>query len=1131
MGEFVLRERLDEGGFGAVYRSEQPALERDVVVKVLHHRTRERDADSVRFLREAQLAAQLKHPYAVQVYAFGVEDDGLLWLAMELVEGVSLGQWLGMHRVMPLDQFVPFFERVAEVVHAAHERGIVHRDLKPANIMVIERGGKLIPKLLDFGVAKLLGPPPDDFAAGTNPKTARLPPGSGSVGLTSSSSVVGSPHYIAPEAWINPLSAGPACDVYALGIIAFEALTGRKPFRGESVKAISMEHCSAPVPLVAPGLPSGLNGVFLRALAKLPENRHRDALELAAALRNEADGLLVSQVRASARQWQASGRTSSLLWRDEMLEQMERWVKRTSRAEADLSTTDIAFIDASREAGLQAEEQRAQRLARGRRAAIAAGLAMAAVVVGVVQYRAAMVARMAQQRAADAEHEARATAIASEVEQGRAALLHDEYGEAQQHLGEAWRRGDRSEATAFMYARALQPLSAEIGKRLTAAHGRMWSASWSPDGRQIVTADDNAAQIWDAETHQLLIPLPHEDTVYDAKYTADGRRVVTACGDGAVRVWSTETGSLVRELKVAGKTLRWVLAVTSGSIVAAVDTTGAVAAAWDSVTGTPLAEFPLESSERASIAFSADGRWLAAGGGSDVQVFDVATWRRVTTIPGPGIRTIAWMPIGQRLVTGSTTGDASIWDVPSGSRSRHLRDVGEPVGAVVFSPDGKLVAVAERDGAEQVFDESGLVSQSNHLHTAILSIEFDAMSRFVVSTGTDGAVAVSDALAGMPIAMLDGPKGIVRTARFDPSGRRIVGASWDGSARVWDASSPYRRWSTTAIADGCGLVGGSAPDGRILAVACVGHPTRIWNAADDMMLAELPPVVQPSGDFFPVFPAVTDRQVAVARGNAVELYALSGGRPIRTVAHRAMVTAIALAADGTIVSGAADGSVMVTRSGGESRELMQAASGIDAVALLGDERVAASDARGHVRILDRTSVVAEFTLSARTRMFRPSPDARVVLAVPSYRRQAAPSVLLDPDRRAVVARLDGPQIFSARWTDGGRAILSAHADGTARLWDVDGALRHVYHGGTQYLVDVTEMGSMVVGGGGDGMLRIWDSQSGRQLWAIRAHRANLLGVYVDRRDIVTRGSSGELARWHLPDAEHVITAGSGASLR
>src|SRR5512144_2273000 len=156
LGEFVLRERIGEGGFGAVYRCEQPLLGRQAVVKVLHQRLRRNDVVLQRFMREAQLASRLEHPYAAHVYAFGIEhDDGLFWIAMEMVQGTALNLWLRDRGPLSLEQFVPFFERVAEVVQTVHEAGIVHRDLKPSNVMVIERAGRLLPKLLDLGVAKL----------------------------------------------------------------------------------------------------------------------------------------------------------------------------------------------------------------------------------------------------------------------------------------------------------------------------------------------------------------------------------------------------------------------------------------------------------------------------------------------------------------------------------------------------------------------------------------------------------------------------------------------------------------------------------------------------------------------------------------------------------------------------------------------------------------------------------------------------------------------------------------------------------------------------------------------------------------------------------------------------------------
>src|SRR5215475_2893391 len=171
LGEFTLREQIGEGGCAVVYRCEQPQLRRNEVVKVLHERGPRSDAALDRFRREAQLASQLDHPYAAHVYtSYDDEDDGLFWIAMELVQRTALDDWVEAHGPMPLAQFVEFFEGVCEVVHAAHKLGIVHRDLKPSNIMVVECEDRRFPKLLDFGIAKLIGElalPVPEHPAGT----------------------------------------------------------------------------------------------------------------------------------------------------------------------------------------------------------------------------------------------------------------------------------------------------------------------------------------------------------------------------------------------------------------------------------------------------------------------------------------------------------------------------------------------------------------------------------------------------------------------------------------------------------------------------------------------------------------------------------------------------------------------------------------------------------------------------------------------------------------------------------------------------------------------------------------------------------------------------------------------------
>ena len=361
LGEFVVREKLGEGGFGEVYRAEQPLLGREAVIKVLHGGLSNDASITQRFLREARLASKLDHPYAAHVYAFGAESDGLLWIAMELVRGTPLDRLLKEKGPLPLEKFVPLLDHICEVVQTAHETGIIHRDLKPANIMIISRAGRLLPKLLDFGVARLkVEPAAGSPALPELPHPAFLSPalaaslGQGSATLTvakgapasekvseetppsrpsnllegtppsptppqhyllgrtlalspelmtqsvvntltrQDATFLGSPHYTAPEQWMDSSMSDARTDIYALGVTSYQLLTGRTPFTGKTVLALAEEHLKKRPPPLGGQFPEALDLALARALAKRPLNRYATVLEFAAAVR-AASGLAAGQ--------------------------------------------------------------------------------------------------------------------------------------------------------------------------------------------------------------------------------------------------------------------------------------------------------------------------------------------------------------------------------------------------------------------------------------------------------------------------------------------------------------------------------------------------------------------------------------------------------------------------------------------------------------------------------------------------------------------------------------------------------------------------------------------------------------------------------------------------------------------
>jgi eukaryotic-like serine/threonine-protein kinase len=262
---------LGRGAMGVVYKARQLGLDRMVALKVLPHGA-SADADALqRFSTEAKATAQLHHPNIVQIYDIG-EQHGVPYFSLEFVDGGSLAQKLH-GRAQPPRQAAMLLETLARAIAIAHNRGIIHRDLKPANVLLTAGG---VPKITDFGLAKFL---------------------SEKTGFTLNGAVLGTPSYMAPEqARGDSKAVGPTVDIFSLGAILYEMLTGRTPFQGptvlETMRKLVHEQ-PLPARRIRPELPPELEHIVMKCLEKEPADRYQSAAELADDLRRFLSGQLV----------------------------------------------------------------------------------------------------------------------------------------------------------------------------------------------------------------------------------------------------------------------------------------------------------------------------------------------------------------------------------------------------------------------------------------------------------------------------------------------------------------------------------------------------------------------------------------------------------------------------------------------------------------------------------------------------------------------------------------------------------------------------------------------------------------------------------------------------------------------
>jgi WD40 repeat protein/serine/threonine protein kinase len=1047
IGQYSLIRELGQGGMGVVYLAEQVNLKRLVALKVIRHGVNATPDEVNRFCAEAEAVARLQHPNIVQIYEVGSEQ-GVHYLALEYVNGRNLDEL-----VAGTPQEPPAAARItatlARAVQHAHERGILHRDLKPANILIQTTDGTdhtdqkspplssvpsvlSVVKITDFGLAKRLEHGQAQSQTGV---------------------AMGTPSYMAPEQTSGKLAdITPAVDVYGLGALLYEMLTGRPPFKGATLLS-TLEQVMTQEPLAPSAfqrqIPRDLDTICLKCLEKERSKRYASAQHLADDLERFLAGrpIVARPIRVWGRLW--------------------KWARRRP-------------LDAS----------------------LAAAIILVAVIglTGILwQWRHAVTER---DRARLEWYRANVAAAASALQ------LHDSRS-ARQSLNEA--PAEFRNCWEWLHFKSQLDSASHV---LAEHRAPVIAVAVSPDGERLVSAsEDQTLRLWQAATGRAIaVARGHTGTIRTVAFSPDDRVFASGGDDQSVRLWDAHTGTVIGVCSGHTGSV-WALAFSrDGKRLASAATADVSCRIWDVASGKLITKLPALGGKDpkstllksdASLTFTPDGTQIAFCESRAVRVVDLATRKEVAApdTPGTAVCCCAWSRDGRHLVTGSDYPDSGVrlWDLASGKLLPVMRGHTNRVNSVAFSQDGKHIVSASQDRTVCVWDV-GSDTPADVLHghsSSMMRAAFNPDGTRIVAAAKDGTLWLWDASNGKLISVLHGHEQDVAAFAFRPDGKLLASASLDHTVRLWDMDQMERSgvlrghesyvYDVAFSPDGTRIFS-SAWDNRLLVWdAATGRPTVLQDAASQRSAEAgrmLAVAVSPDGNLV----------VTGSRASKIQFWDVKEARLQRTVELAGNgVESLAFSPDGQWLAAALGNLAAGLKSDGRV-QILDTQSGDPVRALTGH-----TDAVLAVRFAPDSRRLASAGYDNTVRLWDPATSE--MLAVAHAHRDAVNCVAFN-EKGSVLAsgsndgsvRLWDPHtlaplceplpqasiVYAVAFGHDDRRLAVGCDDGTIRLWDVAARQKVAElrgHNDYVHALAFSPDGSRLVSASGDFTLRLWDTLS------------------------------------------------------